>query len=149
LFDWLIDIPGPTFLVYYSMYVFMVIIIAAYVSYFDRTGKQEEPGISELEKYHIAALRGGTKEVIVTAAFSLWHKGLINLDGPDIQRKDKDVPVLDPIERAVYNDLQAPKTAASLVGSIPLGVSLEEYMESIDGNLEKLHLKPDKILCIG
>ncbi|MFH0816208.1 MAG: TIGR04222 domain-containing membrane protein [Methanobacteriota archaeon] len=144
VFDWLINIPGPTFLVYLLIFIISLTVVGGYLCYFDPTGKLDEPGITELEKYHIAALRGGVKEVIVTAAFSLWHKGLINLDKDEIERNEKNVPILDPIEKEVYDELSTPKTASSLVYSIGLGVRLEEYMESINKNLERLHLKPGK-----
>jgi len=78
--DFIISIPGPIFLIVYSVYSLVVIFIFKIISLNDYTRKMKVPETTEFDPLELAYLKKGIKGVLVTSIFSLWNKKVINLE---------------------------------------------------------------------
>ena len=85
--DFLISIPGPTFLVCFSLYSILIIYFTSYfLKRYDTTRNLEVPEPTKLSSLEIAILRKGIKGAIVHSIFNLWRKKAIT-----IEKKGRDI----------------------------------------------------------
>ncbi len=106
MIDFISQIPGPVFLLYFALFSGAVIFLTWLL--IRSAGRYSEPDSRELDMYDLAILRGREPAVIETAIFHLWHKGLIDIktEGKQhkstIKQKKTGATIDDPVQRAIY-----------------------------------------------
>jgi uncharacterized protein (TIGR04222 family) len=79
MLDWLVQIPGQTFLVYFIVFSTVVIVTAWKINQKDGTQNKPLPSLTQLDTITIAALRGGWTQVLRTIIFSIYEKKMIDI----------------------------------------------------------------------
>jgi len=135
MIDLLISIPGPQYLLYYSVFAVAVIIISKLLADDDGSENLPTPEAAVYTPYDIAYMKEGTLHVIKTAIFSLWRQKLIEVTG--MKASDarfnlvKNAPPREnEIENIVYNYLKLPATAAEIERDDKLRSEIEKAMSS-------------------
>jgi len=146
MLDMLIQIPGPTFLVYFILFSILCIVIGKrWINAADDSNQYYMPDVTSLNSYEIAALRDGRKGLIQTALFELWNRKLITSRGKEAQAKVKSVVNQQPkdeIEQAIYDFAHRTRKPADFFSDTSLRSRLDKYLKPINWRLEQLHLKP-------
>jgi uncharacterized protein (TIGR04222 family) len=161
--DLLKSIPGPQFLIFFPLLVFVILAVARFVMKNMHYADSTLPEPSRFDPAAIAALRGGWKLVLKTVIFSLWRQGVVEII-PDerereinflgmkinlgtrlkaaflIKRAEGSVPPVDRVERAVYSFLKSEKCPADFFRDSTLKSFVETYCQSMRGEFEKLQL---------
>jgi uncharacterized protein (TIGR04222 family) len=108
------DLPGPEFLFFYL--VLSVVVIAALTFWRRASESAGAPKMDLSDPYLIAHLRAGEKEALCVALISLIDRGLLTVEGTQIQRAKNAGPesVRRPIEKALMEIYEKPGTAASI-----------------------------------
>lgn len=106
MIDFITQISGPMFLLYFALFSGAIIFLTWYLVRV--AGGYSEPDARELDMYDLALLRGREPAVLETAIFQLWNKGLIDIKTKGkkhestIKQKKKGETVDNPIEHAIY-----------------------------------------------
>jgi uncharacterized protein (TIGR04222 family) len=80
MLDVINEIPMPIYLLIYAIIVMFCYLIGWVIIHSDGSLKYPLPEVNKINPYQIAALRGGRKAVIRTAAFNLWNRKLLRLE---------------------------------------------------------------------
>ena len=104
--DFLISIPGPAFLLYFSIYsVCLIFILARYLRR-DGTEGMEPPEPTRMSAIDLALLKNGVKGAITILVFNLWQKKAIEISrtayGVSIGQMPADTSGFSKLEKAVY-----------------------------------------------
>jgi len=134
------DLYGPEFLLFY-----LALSIATLVALFVLRGNREsgrafpEPKLTD--PYLIAYLRGGGSAAIESAVVSLVDRNILDADVDGIFRRKGLNPALfiDPLERAIVEDLETPLAPAKLMAK-----SFPQPFSGYDRTLARLGLLPDE-----
>lgn len=79
LLNFIIKIPGPFFLIIFSVFSIITILFAYFLNRKDGTEKLPLPPPEKLDIFSIAVLTGDWMHVLRTAVFSLYEKKIINI----------------------------------------------------------------------
>ncbi len=145
LLQMLMQIPGPAFIWYFAGLAIIGIVLAWLWARADGSTQYPLPELTRFDPIAIAALRGGTNSVIRTIIFSLWDRKMVEIrdDGKDAQistLKHSTDAKLDPVEKEIYQALQAPTKAGDIFQDTNLLLKIETYLRPIYDKLENLHL---------
>ncbi len=142
--DYIISIPGPVFLLVYSIYSVVIISIAKAISLNDYTAKMEIPETTEFEPFELAYLKNGIKGIIITSIFNLWKQKLIDIKKKksyiSMSTATKVKPNLNAIESFLFNFLYTESYYRNLFTQNSLN-SIEELFV-----INKNKLKEHKLL---
>jgi uncharacterized protein (TIGR04222 family) len=99
---WPFDLAGPSFLGFYAAFTVAVVVLAAWARRTLEAGTP--PRLDLADPFLLAALRGGTDEVLRTALLSLVDRRLLEVRGEEFHpAKGADAGILRrPVERAVF-----------------------------------------------
>jgi uncharacterized protein (TIGR04222 family) len=148
MFDLLIQIPGPNFLIHFSIFSTVCIALGWFwLRLSDSSTSYSLPALTRFSPFEIAALRDGRKGVIQTALFSLWHKGDLSVAGKGrtavIHRNnfERSTP-LNPIEETVYQFTSMfSRDPTYFFRNKSLHKAVDIQLKSINRTLEGAHLK--------
>jgi uncharacterized protein (TIGR04222 family) len=136
------DLPGPQFLVFYTL--FGCAVIAAL--YFAQGISESEtvPKINYSDPYLLAYLRGAEKEAIRVATISLIDRGLLRVDDQRLSATNAAAVELvhRPIEKAILQRTRVTSDIASTIESASLKAACKEYKDK----LQQLRLIPDQAI---
>src|SRR5437899_2341646 len=129
------DLRGPAFLVFY---LFLAAVVAA-VMYRARRNAESGPGGVRLDlsdPYLIAALRGGTVDVLRVAVISLVDRGLIKASDNKIRypQSNRGESVTHPVERVVLDYFATSDDPAKLLadpGAREAAATYEDRLRSL------------------
>lgn len=146
MIDLLISIPGPQYLLYYSVFAVAVIIISKLLADDDGSEDLSIPDTAVYTPYDIAYMKEGTLHVIKTAIFSLWRQKLIEVSGMKASEARFNLvknapPRENEIENIVYNYLKLPATAAEIERDDKLRREIEK---AISAGIERM--KKDRLV---
>jgi uncharacterized protein (TIGR04222 family) len=142
----LINIPGPIFLIVFSIYAIIIILIFKRFASKDYSHDYEVPEPTKLEPLDIAILESGVKGAIITTMFNLWR-----LKGADISKsknsiilkqKPTDTSKFNKLEKTIYNYIQQPKYYRHLYKKTSIK-TIDKILQPNKTRLEELHLAPD------
>ncbi|MCP4702950.1 MAG: TIGR04222 domain-containing membrane protein [Gammaproteobacteria bacterium] len=149
----LTQIPGPFFLLIFTVFSVACIIGGRLWANADGSKEYPLPEMIRLNPYEIAALRAGRKGVIQTVLFLLWHRKLIKISGKGrtarIMKGEFRQPTANPLEEAVYNFVVRVKRKPGEFfnpsrRSLGLHSKIDELLGPVNQTLEELHLRCDK-----
>lgn len=125
------DLRGPEFLVFYL--VFSAVVIAALYFLRNASESSSAPKIDLADPYLIAYLRGGEKETMRVALVTLIDRGMLVVNGIQIERSDKARPdsVRRPVEKALLETYARPGQAASIFNDPKLQSACAQYEETL------------------
>ena len=139
--EWIRAIPGPTFLLIFTLvWAFLSVILWVWLKY-DGTNKLYIPEWASMNPYTIAYLRDGAEAVLHTAFFSLYDKGYLRLTGRNLQDYDivrsvKDRKVMvNAVERALYAHCIYPRSMGDVLNDTILLSRLDDLMAPIQEDL--------------
>ncbi len=147
MLDLIESIPGPVFLAVYLFYAVAVILImkklaAGNAGY---SGMPVEP--TSLSPVELSILGNGTRGAVVTAVFSLWEKGLVDVSSEDgkvkIIPKKGDRKGLNSIESSIYDRASGTDTFLKDLTGSGFAASAENITAAERGRLVNLGLLPD------
>jgi uncharacterized protein (TIGR04222 family) len=141
-----INIPGPIFLIVFTVYAFLVILFFRRYVNKDYSLKYELPEPTKLEPLDIAILKNGVKGAITISIFNLWR-----LKGADISKSENsivlkqkpiDTSKFNKLEKTIYKYILRPKFYRQLYikGSIK---TIDKILQPNKTKLLELHLAPD------
>ena len=137
-------IPWPTFLIYYIGLVIGCILLGWLFVNADGSTAYPLPSLTRFKSTDIAALRGGSAEVIHTVVFSLWRRNLINIEGEgrdtEIESISSKKSVLSPIEKLIHQYALTKRQIRYLLDSTGLRSQVERQLEPLYIEFEDLHL---------
>ena len=133
------DLSGPAFLAFYA--VLAVIVIIALKLAIDEAEGGAPRALPLSDPYHIAWLRGGTREAARVAVLSLTDRGLLAVSGDNlINRSTAQSLAREPIERAILARCAQSGTPATAFLEDP---AVERACAPYRARLERLQLIPD------
>ena len=142
MFDLLIQIPGPMFLVLFAGLSAICIFIGWLWVNADGSTRYPLPEPTHIDPLMIAALRGGENAVVRTAAFDLWERGLVQLEGKGQSAKIEALPSdqkpVGEIETEIYQFVQSRHKPGDLFSSPSLKSRLKKHLDMIYQKLEDL-----------
>lgn len=112
ILDWLISIPGESFITLFLIYSTLIIGISRYLIIKDTTKNLELPKISKLDPYTIAFLKENWQGTVRLAVFNLISSKLIeirqgtfsifNIKSDKVLKTEIKKEIRNPIEKIVY-----------------------------------------------
>jgi len=141
MIEWLVKIPGPTFLTYFSI-LSLICIGGSWLLV--RTSEEDYPlpDKNKLEPITVAALQGQWKAVIDVVLIQLIERDIVSISkqsGQDILSiKNKDVD-LSPVEEVVYKYLTVPKKQSEFTQS-EMRIPMEYALQATYRDMKKKHL---------
>ena len=118
---WLLDLPGPAFLVLYALAFITAVMWWLLLTYSPLGGPRRVVAARCMGPYDIACMNGGTGHAIRTALVVLLHRGRLTFDyglfgteSPPTPGTEDESPAplgLHPIEAAILDTLNASDTA--------------------------------------
>ena len=128
------DLPGPEFLGFYL--ALAAIVILGSVLWRRAAEAGSAPRIDLADPYLIAYLRGGANEMLCVGLVSLIDRGLLAVNGTQIQRAPNATPnsVRRPIEKALLEIYEKPGTATSIFDDPGLKPICDEHKETLERN---------------
>jgi uncharacterized protein (TIGR04222 family) len=137
MIDKLISIPGPLFLLYYSIFSAIVILLVKKLVNKD-TDNSRLPEPTSLSPLDIALLSRGLKGVISSAVFNLWRLKAIQItkEGDSIVLKQNSLKNknISEVEKAIYDYSIKPKKYNQLLSQ----TSLRSFKNLTSDSQEKL-----------
>jgi len=104
--DFLINIPGPMYLIYFSIFSIAVIIFAYRAVNADSTDVLDVPEPTRLSPLDIAVLKNGGRGAILLSVFTLLRKNAIEVFEEDgsvwVEQLAVETSSFNPMEKAVY-----------------------------------------------
>lgn len=142
----LINIPGPIFLIVFSVYaVGIILIFKRYVNK-DYSLNYEVPEPTKLEPIDIAILKNGVKGAITTSIFNLWRlKGVDiskNKNSIVLKQKPTDTSKFNKLEKTIYKYILSPKFYRQLYMKTSVK-TIDKILIPNKTRLQELHLAPD------
>lgn len=108
----LISIPGPDFLIIYSVYAGIIIFLIKVIAKQDYTSSKDIPEVTKLEPLDLALLRNGIKGAINTSLYNLVKKGALKITSHKksvrLTQKNGNVK-FNPLEKALFKFANPPK----------------------------------------
>ena len=151
MLDWLVKIPGPEFLMYYSLMGLLGIGVGWWLVR-GSDGGYPLPDKNQFEPITFAVLRGRWQAAIDVVVVKLIERdvvGIAEMSGEKtlfIKNKTED---LSSVEQVVYDYLMDPKKGSQFNGA-ELQVSMENALKPVYHELEKMHLcKTDEEVSQG
>ncbi len=145
MFEFLVHIPGPTYLAIYGIGTLLILAAAWYMS-LDDSLRYKEPPPSKFDSITIATLLG-RHHVIRTVVFSLWNRDLIHFEGSDDNPQLKSAVGPEqgetPIEKIILQFLRHPHHPTVLFANPQLKQDLDKELAPIEDKLTRAHLKLD------
>ena len=146
MMDMIIRLPGPIFLLYFTLLATLVIVIAWLWVKTDGSIRYPLPEVTCLSPFEIAALRDGCRGVIQMALFNLWNNNLITLTGKgnasQIRRVNSSSHQLEnEIEEILYQFASIKRRPADFFLDPSVLYRVDKHIKYINLTLEKLHLK--------
>jgi uncharacterized protein (TIGR04222 family) len=146
MMDMLIQLPGPIFLVYFTLLATFSIIIGWLWVKTDGSIHHPLPDMTRLDPFEIAALRDGCRGVIQIALFNLWNNNLITLTGKgnasQIRRVNSSSHQPEnEIEEVLYQFASIKRRPADFFLDPSVLYRIDKQIKNINFTLEKLHLK--------
>jgi len=125
------DLRGPEFLVFY--FILSAVVIVALILIRRASESESAPKLDLADPYLIAYLRGGDNEALRVAMVSLIDRGLLIVNGTQIQRASNARPdsVRRPIERALLEAYARPGEATSIFNDSKLKSACASYEETL------------------
>lgn len=80
MLDFLATLPGPTFLLYFSLATVLIIGLARFALWVDGSTRHAMPGPTRLQPRSLAALRAGRQGLIQLALLRLWQTEQLYLE---------------------------------------------------------------------
>lgn len=124
MLEFLRNISGEDFLVYFWVYYFVTLIIVYIVSKRDYTNNLDLPDPSSLSPLEISYLVNGIKSVLATSVFNLWRKKIISIKTDSrrvvLSKKNGDTSDLNEIELKLYNSIKKPTSYNNLLSKSEL-----------------------------
>ena len=141
MIEMLLQIPGPTFLLYFIGLSIICIVLGRLWVNADGSTQYPLPELTRFDSVTIAALRGSWTSVIRTAVFSLWSRDLIEIKGEGRDTEIKSVLALGktsgPIEEEIFQFLQYTRKPHDLFIGEKRYVSKLEFNEKDDFEIIK------------
>lgn len=107
MIDKLIEIPGPLFLLIFSVYSIIIISLSKIYSGRDYSYGYQIPEPTSLSPLDIAILRDGVKGAIALSIFNLWQKKAVDINTSEHALYIKQMPVstdgMNKLEKTIYN----------------------------------------------
>lgn len=146
MMDMIIQLPGPIFLVYFTLLSTFCILIGWLWVKTDGSIRYPLPNVDSLNPFEIAALREGYRGVIQIALFNLWKNNLITLTGKgnalQIRRiSSSSHQPENEIEEILYQFASIKRRPADFFLDPGVLYRLDKPIKYINHILEKLHLK--------
>jgi uncharacterized protein (TIGR04222 family) len=146
MMDMIIQLPGPIFLLYFTLLATFVLVIGWLWVKTDGSIRHSLPEMSCLSPFEIAALRDGCRGVIQSALFNLWNNNLITLTGKgnasQIRRVNSSSHQPEnEIEEILYQFASIKRRPTDFFLDPGVLYRIDKQMKSINNTLEKLHLK--------
>lgn len=140
--DFLISIPGPSFLFFFTLFIIFSLFVA-WVWGPDDSNRFKLPKLTRFDCFSVAALNGPAS-VIRTAIFNLWSRNLIKLhrEGKNstLSANGSGKETYHPIEAEVLHFLSSPKDSTDLFSDPHLKEKIEENLKHINTSLQNAHL---------
>jgi len=142
----LISIPGPIFLIIYTVYsVIVIYLIKVFVSR-DSSLKFEIPDPTKLTPLDVGLLKNGLKGAIITSVFSLWRQKAIDISSNKnrviLKRKEAEILEFNKLESTLYQYLSKPKYYKMLFKRSSLK-AIDKVLQPNKEKLLELKLAPD------
>ena len=136
-----LDLPGPSFLVFYALFALVVLSVLYVVRSSAETGAA--PGLDASDPYLIAYLRGGPFEALRVATVTLIDRGLLGVDDKTawVKRRVRVQNLKPPIERALTEFFSSDRAAKEIFDSAA-NVDLREACADYERRLTALDLLP-------
>jgi uncharacterized protein (TIGR04222 family) len=141
--EFIVHIPGPVFLIFFSVLSVMCIIMAKILIARDGYENLPVPEPSQFEPTAIASLRGGWGAVIRVTLFNLWERKMIEITGSGIETRIKSAGTGDhsnAIEAIILKILTEPKKPSDLFKDKSLIAAVESHLRTVNMKFEKIHL---------
>lgn len=150
MFELLIQIPGPVFLIYFWSFSIIAILIGwLWTLKLDNSTQYQAPALDYLNLFEIAALRDGRKGIIHTALFSLWQHQRITMSGETRNAKISSIsskPPQNEFEQIIFNFIaQRTRSPKEFFENAALHRQLNKVIEPLNQKLEQWHLKKTPI----
>lgn len=146
MIDFITNIPGKYFLLYFVFYVFLLIIMVKIYRairdlYF---GNKKQPNTYDVNYIEMAFLKQGVKGAVSTVVFNLWNKKIINISKKNktitvnkkTTKKDND----EPIENLIYSYAHSVTYLSRLYTDSNIKEKINRALKSNITNLQKLNL---------
>ena len=146
MIDLIIQLPGPIFLLYFTLLTTFSIAIGWLWVKTDGSTRYPLPEMTCLNLFEIAALRDGCRGVIQTALFNLWNNNLITLTGKgntsQIRRVNSSSHQPEnEIEEILYQFASIKRRPVDFFLDPNVIYRVDKQMKFINYTLEKFHLK--------
>jgi uncharacterized protein (TIGR04222 family) len=128
----ILDLPGPSFLLFYAVYAAIVLVI---IRWFQGAGEEAQISLLEAsDPYRIAFLRGGPAEAARVAALSLLDRGLLTADeaGSLAAKREAAQSVRRPVEAAVLSCFASGLPATAAASDPAVLAACEEYQVQLE-----------------
>lgn len=134
-----LDLPGPQFLVFYTIVAFLTLGLLYAVRAASEAGPA--PRLDVSDPYLIAYLRGGTPEALRVATVTLIDRGLLQVDenSRTVAAPARFTPPQHPLEQALMRHFEQSHMAITVFGSAELKAVCNDYEQ----RLAALGLLPD------
>jgi uncharacterized protein (TIGR04222 family) len=148
--EFIVHIPGPVFLLFFSVLSIICIIISKILISRDGYENLPVPEPSQFEPTAIASLRGGWGAVIRVTLFNLWERKMIEITGSGNDTRIKSSGTGEhgnAIEAKIFKILTEPQKPSNLFKDKSLITAVDGYLREANLKFEKIHLirtKDDK-----
>ncbi|MCG8698464.1 MAG: TIGR04222 domain-containing membrane protein [Bacteroidales bacterium] len=143
----LVKIPGPIFLIYFTLYCGVVILLSRWFVLRDFTSKYEVPEPTTLTPLDISILKNGVPGAITATLYSLSKKKLIkvskNQHGVFIKKSNSKTTSSEPLEQLFLNYVGKSTRYSSFFKKTSKKTVAKRIAPNIE-KLKKLRLIPDK-----
>ena len=128
------EIPGPVFLLVFTVAWILSMVVAYLWIRFDGTQRLPVPYWYNYDPIMVAYIRGGAKAVAETVLFSLAERGIIVFEGTDSKGYDL-------ISRTYQRKLMLNKVELEIYKACPVGTSVQSVRDGsvLHGVLVHLH----------
>lgn len=125
------DLRGPEFLLFYIGLA--AATFGVLYAWRRRSEPSPEPGAWMRDPYLIAGLRGGAKEIVTLATFSLLTRGILGrVDGDRVARSNqKRLSPSNALERAVVALVSEPRTVSTIARDRTTQLAAEPYLDTL------------------
>lgn len=145
MFDFIVEIPGPFFLLIFSLISGTIITFAKlWVKSFDKSNYYRFPSVDQFNYIDIATLIGGRNAVIRTVLFNMYNKKAIDITGKGrrtlIGKTFKHFTFENNIESEIYNYIDSTKKPSDFFNDTKLLCKIDRPIIKIYKKLENMHL---------